>query len=100
MNTLEQHIWDEEQAFAERRKQEYLANKEAMRIAREEAFYAEDGILFEMQFNDPPEAGYSVEVASAGVTVYSECCADMMSRETAIALRDAINTWLERTEEN
>lgn len=100
MNTLEQQIWDEEQAFAERRKQEYLTNKEAMRIAREEAFYAEGGILFELEFNDPPISGYSVEVAASGVTVYSECCSDDMSRETAIALRDAINTWLERTEEN
>lgn len=100
MNALEQQIWDEEQDFAERRRQEYLGGKEAMRVARENAFYAEGGILFETEFNNPPEAGYSVEVDKDGVTVYSECCADRMSRETAIALRNAINTWLERTEEN
>lgn len=39
--------------------------------------------------------GYEVEVRYDGLTVYSECCADTMNRETMIATRDAINAWLE-----
>ena len=31
---------------------------------------------------------------AGGVTVYSECCADTMSVETARALRDAIDAYL------
>lgn len=38
---------------------------------------------------------YAVAVTADGLTVYSECCADTMSRETMIATRDAINAWLE-----
>ena len=37
---------------------------------------------------------YGVEVTEEGVTVYSECCSETMSRETAVKLRDAITTWL------
>jgi hypothetical protein len=37
---------------------------------------------------------YSVEVTREGVTVYSECCSEPMSRETAVKLRDAITAWL------
>lgn len=37
---------------------------------------------------------YGVEVTKKGVTVYSECCSDTMSRETAARLRDAIDAWL------
>lgn len=37
---------------------------------------------------------YGVEVNKEGVTVYSECCSDTMSRETAAKLRDAITVWL------
>lgn len=37
---------------------------------------------------------YSVEVAEEGVVIYSECCSETMSRETAEKLRDAIATWL------
>lgn len=37
---------------------------------------------------------YSVEVTDRGVTVYSECCADTMSDETARKLRDAISEYL------
>lgn len=48
---------------------------------------------------EPTEFGtdgpYLVEVTEEGVTVYSECCSDTMSRETAEKLRDAITTWLE-----
>lgn len=39
-------------------------------------------------------AGYSVEVTNAGVTVYSECCADTMSAETAAALYEALGRFL------
>lgn len=98
MNALEQQIWDEEQDFAERRRQEYLAGQEERALARKEEFFADGGILPQTYFAE--DGIYSVEVDTDGVTVYSECCADRMSRKTAIALRDAINTWLERTEEN
>jgi hypothetical protein len=38
---------------------------------------------------------YSVEVTDEGVIVYSECCAEVMSEETARKTRDAITAWLE-----
>lgn len=44
------------------------------------------------------EGRYSVEVDDGGVIVYSECCADAMSRDTAVKVRDAITTWLETLE--
>lgn len=40
---------------------------------------------------------YTVQITSEGVRVYSECCSALMSRETAIAVRDGINKWLEQT---
>jgi hypothetical protein len=43
---------------------------------------------------------YGVEVTEEGVTVYSECCSETMSRETAVKLRDAITTWLMETEKD
>lgn len=49
--------------------------------------------LKQMYFN--AENDYKVAVTDAGLTVYSECCADTMSREAMIATRDAINAWLE-----
>ena len=42
-----------------------------------------------------PKGRYGVEVTREGVTVYSECCSEDMSRETAETLRDAITAWLE-----
>ena len=48
--------------------------------------------LKKMYFSD--EDDYAVEVTDGGLIVYSECCADTMSRETMIATRDAINAWL------
>jgi len=40
---------------------------------------------------------YSVEVTSEGVIVYSECCADIMSRETAKLVWRAIGNYLAMT---
>jgi hypothetical protein len=42
---------------------------------------------------------YSVEVTSEGVVVYSECCADTMTRETAKRLYYAIGNYLASTPE-
>ena len=50
----------------------------------------------ERYFTD--ETYYSFRVTSRGVTVYSECCADTMTRESAIILRDAINSYLGESE--
>lgn len=52
-------------------------------------------ILEETLFNT--DDVYTVEIGSKGVQVYSECCGALMSRETAIAVRDGINKWLEQT---
>ena len=56
--------------------------------------------LEKTDFDAGPESwgGYEVEVTEkGGVTIYSECCADTMSRETAEKARDAIAAWLEHT---
>ena len=37
---------------------------------------------------------YEVGVDGDGVIVYSECCADRMSEETARKLHDALGRWL------
>lgn len=50
--------------------------------------------LPQMAFNGPLCNGYSVEVTAEGVTVYSECCADRMSVETARALHEALGRYL------
>lgn len=54
--------------------------------------------LEETDFDEHNGNDYSVEVTEkGGVVVYSECCADTMSRETAEKLRDAITEYLEAT---
>jgi hypothetical protein len=50
--------------------------------------------LPETEFNVPLQAGYTVQVTSDGVTVYSECCADTMSVETARLLHVALGRYL------
>lgn len=57
-------------------------------------------VFLEMtNFQEPNENDYQVTVEEKdGVTVYSECCGDVMSRETAEKLRDAITEWLEFTD--
>lgn len=46
-------------------------------------------LLGQRYFND--DNYYSVTVDETGVTVYSECCADKMSHDTAMWLRDRLN---------
>lgn len=58
---------------------------------------AQQDILPETPFNEDRHP-YIVGVDNDGVYVYSECCGNTMSRETAILLRDAITVWLNRTE--
>lgn len=53
-------------------------------------------ILEEIKFDEENGNDYSVAIDHKGVIVYSECCADRMTRETAIAVRDGINEWLEK----
>lgn len=48
-------------------------------------------------FGGPLDRGYEVCVDDEGVKVYSECCMDIMSREVAEQLRDAITDYLYRT---
>jgi hypothetical protein len=43
---------------------------------------------------------YEVEVTGEGVTVYSECCSETVSYETALKLRDAITVWLTARKDN
>ena len=47
-----------------------------------------------------PKSYYEVEVTDKGVTVYSECCADTMSRDTALRLYHAIGDYLMATREH
>jgi hypothetical protein len=37
---------------------------------------------------------YSIEITDKGATVYSECCADTMSVETATAVHEALGRYL------
>lgn len=53
----------------------------------------DDGVIMQ-HTNFADDGVYGVEVTKEGVTVYSECCSDTMSRETAAKLRDAIDVWL------
>lgn len=36
---------------------------------------------------------YEVEITNEGLTVYSECCAETMSDETLLKVRDGINAY-------
>lgn len=55
------------------------------------------GTFLKERYFDPEEAVYTVHVDEKGVTVYSECCGATMTRDTARALRNAINEYLEAT---
>lgn len=62
------------------------------------AFKPEPVIFLEKTPFDETRPDYDIEVTErTGVVVYSECCADIMSRETAEKTRDAITAWLEAT---
>ncbi len=56
---------------------------------------ADDGYLPEIPFND--KRYYTVVIGQGGLTVYSECCADTMSRETAARVHEALGRWLADT---
>jgi hypothetical protein len=49
------------------------------------------------EFNpDDPNSFYSVEItAEQGVVVYSECCAEAMSEDTARKVHATLGAWLE-----
>lgn len=51
----------------------------------------------ETDFDGPDQNGYSVQVGTNGVTVWSECCGDTMSRGTALDVYHAIGRYLEST---
>ena len=38
--------------------------------------------------------GYSVEIDDEGILIYSECCADRMSDDTARAVHEALGRYL------
>lgn len=52
--------------------------------------------LTETKF-DAEDPNYTVFVDDEGLTVWSECCGDTMSRDTLLKVRDAINEYLEAT---
>jgi hypothetical protein len=52
--------------------------------------------LPETPFTEPAESGdYSIEVNGLGVIIYSECCADTMSVETAHKVYEALGRYLD-----
>lgn len=55
---------------------------------------------FSAYFNpDSPYFEFAIDDNGPGLgpTVYSECCADYMTREVAIQVRDALTEWIEQT---
>ena len=51
----------------------------------------------ETDFDGPHQNGYTVQVGTNGVTVWSECCGDTMRRETAALLYKALGEYLDAT---
>lgn len=45
------------------------------------------------RLNAEPRGRYEVEITEAGLTVYSECCGEIMSDETMAKVRDAIDAY-------
>ena len=51
--------------------------------------------LPEIPFNE--KRYYTVTIGADGLTVYSECCGDTMSRDTARKVHEALGRWLTAT---
>lgn len=56
-----------------------------------------DEFLPETPFDPTDSYPYTVAVGTNGVTVYSECCGDVMSRGTAVDLYKALGEYLDAT---
>lgn len=49
--------------------------------------------LEETPFN-PDDPNYTVEISEDGLVVYSECCLDTMSLQTAERVHEALGQWI------
>jgi hypothetical protein len=73
---------------AEREAKARLAQVEANREAQKTIYLAETPF-------DPADPSYEVKVDGLGVIVYSECCSERMSEDTARMLYEALGRYLD-----